>query len=147
MKADAMVWVQRIVGAVFAVGVLALIGAIVTQVGQAKGLPPLPIFVGILGIVVLVLLAGGCLALVSLAISARRGVDALRRIAGQGVANPVGQIWSAAMMLDHLGEPEASAAIMGAIEAVLADPRLRTRDLGGSADTETCGKAVADRLG
>ena len=68
-------------------------------------------------------------------------------IAGQGVANPIGQIWSAAMMLEHLGESEASAAIMAAIEAVLADPRLRTRDLGGSADTETCGKAVADRLG
>ena len=68
-------------------------------------------------------------------------------IAGQGVANPIGQIWSAAMMLEHLGEPEAGAAIMGAIEAVLADPRLRTRDLGGSADTQTCGKAVADRLG
>ena len=89
MKADVMVWVQRIVGAVFAVGVLALIGAIVTQVGQAEGLPPLPIFVGLLGIVVLVLLSGACLALISLAISARRGAEALRRIAGQGGAAPV----------------------------------------------------------
>lgn len=67
-------------------------------------------------------------------------------IAGQGIANPIGQIWSAAMMLEHLGENEASAAVMGAIEAVLAEQRLRTRDLGGSADTETCGKAVADML-
>ncbi|MBB1493254.1 tartrate dehydrogenase [Paracoccus sp. MC1854] len=67
-------------------------------------------------------------------------------IAGQGVANPIGQIWSAAMMLEHLGENEASAAVMGAIEAVLAEQRLRTRDLGGNADTETCGKAVADML-
>nr|WP_305798479.1 tartrate dehydrogenase [Paracoccus sp. MC1862] len=67
-------------------------------------------------------------------------------IAGQGVANPIGQIWSAAMMLEHLGENEASAAVMGAIEAVLAEQLLRTRDLGGNADTETCGKAVADML-
>ncbi|MFD2813385.1 hypothetical protein ACFSYD_00360 [Paracoccus aerius] len=39
MKADVMVWVQRIVGAVFVIGVLALVGAIVTQVGQAEGIP------------------------------------------------------------------------------------------------------------
>ncbi|WP_020180176.1 tartrate dehydrogenase [Methylopila sp. M107] len=67
-------------------------------------------------------------------------------IAGQGVANPIGQIWSAAMMLDHFGELEAGAAIVKAIETVLADERLRTRDLGGKADTVTCGKAVADAL-
>jgi tartrate dehydrogenase/decarboxylase/D-malate dehydrogenase len=67
-------------------------------------------------------------------------------IAGQGIANPIGQIWSAAMMLDHLGESEAAAAIVKAIERVLAEPKLRTRDLGGSADTVTCGKAVADAL-
>lgn len=88
MKADVMVWVQRIVGAVFAVGVLALIGAIVTQVGQAEGLPPLPIFVGLLGIVALILASGICLALISLAISARAGSEALRRMAGQGAAAP-----------------------------------------------------------
>ncbi|GLK80369.1 tartrate dehydrogenase [Methylopila turkensis] len=68
-------------------------------------------------------------------------------IAGQGIANPIGQIWSAAMMLDHLGEKDAGAAIVKAIETVLADERLRTRDLGGTADTVTCGKAVADALG
>jgi tartrate dehydrogenase/decarboxylase/D-malate dehydrogenase len=68
-------------------------------------------------------------------------------IAGLGIANPVGQIWSAAMMLDHLGEREAAAAIMRAIETVLADPKLRTADLKGSANTEACGKAVADALG
>ena len=84
-----MVWVQRIVGAVFAVGVVALIGAIVTQVGQAEGLPPLPIFVGLLGIVVLILLSGACLALISLAISARKVAEALRRIAGQGGVSPL----------------------------------------------------------
>jgi len=67
-------------------------------------------------------------------------------IAGQGVANPVGQIWSAAMMLDHLGEADASEAIIEAIERVLEEPRLRTRDLGGNATTEQCGKAIADAL-
>ena len=67
-------------------------------------------------------------------------------IAGEGIANPVGQIWAGAMMLDHLGCPEAGNAIVRAIETVLAEPALRTRDLGGTADTVTCGKAVADAL-
>lgn len=68
-------------------------------------------------------------------------------IAGQGVANPIGQIWSAAMMLDHLGENDAAAAILEAIERVLSEQKLRTRDLGGPMDTTGCGKAVADALG
>ena len=68
-------------------------------------------------------------------------------IAGRGIANPIGQIWSAAMMLDHLGEPEAAAAIVSAIETVLREERLRTADLGGKADTVACGKAVAEVLG
>ncbi|HEV2676352.1 MAG TPA: tartrate dehydrogenase [Aliidongia sp.] len=67
-------------------------------------------------------------------------------IAGKGIANPVGQIWSAAMMLEHLGEPEAAAAIVAAVERTLQEPHLRTRDLGGSLGTEACGKAVADAL-
>ncbi|OQM76540.1 tartrate dehydrogenase [Manganibacter manganicus] len=67
-------------------------------------------------------------------------------IAGQGIANPVGQIWAGAMMLDHLGHPEAAAGILQAIEKILAEPALRTRDLGGKADTMTCGKAIADAL-
>ncbi len=67
-------------------------------------------------------------------------------IAGQGIANPIGQIWSAAMMLDHLGHPEAAAAVIAAIEAVIADPASRTRDMGGEADTKTCGRAIADAL-
>jgi tartrate dehydrogenase/decarboxylase/D-malate dehydrogenase len=67
-------------------------------------------------------------------------------IAGKGIANPIGQIWSAAMMLEHLGEWDAAAAIMRAIETVLAEPGLRTRDLKGRADTEQCGKAVAEAL-
>ncbi len=68
-------------------------------------------------------------------------------IAGQGIANPVGQIWSAAMMLEHLGETEAASAIVAAIERVLAEPSLRTRDLKGTANTGTCGKAVEEALG
>ena len=52
-------------------------------------------------------------------------------IAGQGIANPVGQIWSGAMMLEHLGETEAAKAIVAAIEQVLAQDKLRTRDLKG----------------
>jgi tartrate dehydrogenase/decarboxylase/D-malate dehydrogenase len=68
-------------------------------------------------------------------------------IAGQGLANPIGQIWSAAMMLEHLGEAEAAAAIMRAIESVLSSPSGRTADLKGSADTAACGKAVADAIG
>ena len=67
-------------------------------------------------------------------------------IAGKGLANPVGQIWSAAMMLDHLGERDAAAAILAAIEAVLAEPALRTADIKGRADTVTCGKAIAEAL-
>ncbi|SDD27615.1 tartrate dehydrogenase [Ruegeria marina] len=67
-------------------------------------------------------------------------------IAGQGIANPVGQIWAGAMMLDHLGHAQAAAAIVRAIEEVLAQKPLRTRDLGGLADTETCGAAIADAV-
>jgi tartrate dehydrogenase/decarboxylase / D-malate dehydrogenase len=67
-------------------------------------------------------------------------------IAGRGIANPVGQIWSAAMMLGHLGEADAAAAIERAIERVMADPAGRTADIGGSANTLTCGKAIADAL-
>ncbi|WP_424926773.1 tartrate dehydrogenase [Amaricoccus tamworthensis] len=67
-------------------------------------------------------------------------------IAGQGIANPVGQIWAGAMMLDHLGHGEAAADIVSAIETVLAQEKLRTPDLGGGADTVACGKAIADAL-
>ncbi|HKD28356.1 MAG TPA: tartrate dehydrogenase [Xanthobacteraceae bacterium] len=67
-------------------------------------------------------------------------------IAGQGVANPIGQIWSGAMMLDHLGEKDAGRAIVDAIERVLGEKTLRTRDLGGNADTVACGTAVAEAI-
>jgi tartrate dehydrogenase/decarboxylase / D-malate dehydrogenase len=68
-------------------------------------------------------------------------------IAGQGIANPVGQIWSGAMMLDHLGEREAAADILRAIEIVLASPAGRTRDLAGRANTLQSGKAIASEIG
>ena len=68
-------------------------------------------------------------------------------IAGQGIANPIGQIWSGAMMLEHLGEREAAAEIVSAIERTLAERTLRTRDLGGNADTVAAGKAIAEALG
>ena len=64
-------------------------------------------------------------------------------IFGQDIANPVAQIWSAAMMLDHFGEREAAVAIVGAIENVLDDGGPCTRDLGGQATTEEAGKAIA----
>ncbi|HWB33003.1 MAG TPA: tartrate dehydrogenase [Acidobacteriaceae bacterium] len=67
-------------------------------------------------------------------------------IAGQGVANPIGQIWSAAMMLDHLGEEEAGQAVLRAIEATLTDKSQCTRDVGGTADTIASGKAIAAAL-
>lgn len=67
-------------------------------------------------------------------------------IAGKGIANPIGQIWSAAMMLDHLGHSKAAAAIVSAIEKTLAEPGSRTRDLGGRASTEECGQAVEAAL-
>ncbi len=65
-------------------------------------------------------------------------------IAGKGIANPIGQIWSGALMLDHLGHDEAAAAIVRAIEAVLADPAApRTPDMGGKATTAELGNAIA----
>jgi tartrate dehydrogenase/decarboxylase/D-malate dehydrogenase len=67
-------------------------------------------------------------------------------IAGQGIANPIGQIWSGAMMLDHLGHPDAAAAVVGAIERVLAHGAWRTPDLGGTANTENLGGAIVDAL-
>jgi tartrate dehydrogenase/decarboxylase/D-malate dehydrogenase len=66
-------------------------------------------------------------------------------IAGQGIANPIGQIWSGAMMLDHLGHAAAHDAIVRAIEKVTAEGP-RTPDMGGKASTSDVGKAVADAV-
>ena len=69
-------------------------------------------------------------------------------IAGRGIANPIGQIWSAALMLDFLGYRDAHDAVIRAVESVL-DPAAqgpRTRDLGGTASTEDLGRAIAGAL-
>jgi len=63
-------------------------------------------------------------------------------IAGKGVANPIGQIWSGALMLEHLGEAQAARAVEAAIETVLADGGVLTRDMGGNAGTREMGAAV-----
>jgi tartrate dehydrogenase/decarboxylase/D-malate dehydrogenase len=64
-------------------------------------------------------------------------------IAGRGIANPIGQIWSGAMMLEHFGESTAAQAIERAIAEVLAEGATRTPDLGGNAGTKELGAAVA----
>ena len=63
-------------------------------------------------------------------------------ITGKGIANPVGTFWTGAMMLEHLGEPEAAAQLMRAVELVTADPALHTPDLGGHATTRQVTDAV-----
>jgi tartrate dehydrogenase/decarboxylase/D-malate dehydrogenase len=63
-------------------------------------------------------------------------------IAGRGIANPIGQIWSGAMMLEHLGHPGAATAVVKAIETVL-EGGPRTPDMGGHATTEELGRAIA----
>jgi tartrate dehydrogenase/decarboxylase / D-malate dehydrogenase len=68
-------------------------------------------------------------------------------IAGRGIADPIGAIWSAALMLDHLGHPEAAAEVTDAIAAVLAASDTRTADLGGSATTAEFTEALLRRLG
>ena len=67
-------------------------------------------------------------------------------IAGRGIADPIGQIWSGALMLEHLGHLDAARAVVGAIEAVLAEGKALTPDLGGRASTAEVGKAIAARL-
>src|SRR5438477_5506470 len=68
-------------------------------------------------------------------------------IAGRGIANPIGQIWSGAMMLDHLGESAAASAVERAIAEVLAEAGTRTPDLGGNAGTKDLGAAVTAAIG
>jgi tartrate dehydrogenase/decarboxylase/D-malate dehydrogenase len=67
-------------------------------------------------------------------------------IMGKGLANPVGTFWSCVMLLEHLGEARAAAALMAAIEAVTADAALHTGDLGGTATTAQVTAAVCQRL-
>jgi len=67
-------------------------------------------------------------------------------IAGKGLANPLATIWCASQMLDFLGHRESAAAVLGAVEAVLADKRSLTPDLGGTATTSQSGDAVASLI-
>src|SRR5690348_16643463 len=67
-------------------------------------------------------------------------------IMGKGLANPVGTFWSCVMLLEHLGENEAAARLMQAIEEITADPKLHTGDLGGQAKTVDVTSAVVARL-
>ena len=64
-------------------------------------------------------------------------------IAGKAIANPVAQIWTGAMMLEHLGEKQAAHAVEQAIFRVLASSNVRTRDIGGKASTQDVGEAIA----
>jgi tartrate dehydrogenase/decarboxylase/D-malate dehydrogenase len=66
-------------------------------------------------------------------------------IAGQNIANPIAQVWSGAMMLEHLGHKDAADAVLRAIETVLTEGP-RTRDIGGQASTQEVGKAIAEAV-
>ena len=67
-------------------------------------------------------------------------------IAGKNIANPIGQIWSGAMMLEFLDQKVAAKSVVQAIERVLADGSVRTPDMGGSATTDALGSAIKDAL-
>jgi tartrate dehydrogenase/decarboxylase / D-malate dehydrogenase len=67
-------------------------------------------------------------------------------IAGKGIANPIGQIWSAAMMLKHLGLTDAADAVEKAIEATLAEGKVRTPDIGGKSCTCELGESIANKV-
>ena len=67
-------------------------------------------------------------------------------IAGKGIANPVAQVWTGAMLLEHLGHAAAAHAIVRAIETVVADGKTVTRDLGGKASTREVGDALASLI-
>ena len=67
-------------------------------------------------------------------------------IAGRGIANPIGQIWSGAMMLRQLGEREAADAVESAIAETLASSRVRTPDIGGNSTTRDLGEAIATQV-
>ena len=67
-------------------------------------------------------------------------------IAGKGVANPIAQIWTGAMMLEHLDHADAARAVIGAIERLVEESTTLTRDLGGRASTSEVGQAIAGLL-
>ena len=96
----------------------------------------------------------------SMGLAASANLDPLRRfpsmfepvhgsapdIAGKGIVNPLATILSAAMMLDHLGEPDAARSVERAVAGVLAEGRARTPDLGGKSSTVEVTDAILDKL-
>jgi tartrate dehydrogenase/decarboxylase/D-malate dehydrogenase len=67
-------------------------------------------------------------------------------IIGKGIANPIGTLWSAVMMLEHLGEPSAAKRLMTAVERVTAAGEVMPADLGGSATTDEIVEAVCEAV-
>lgn len=67
-------------------------------------------------------------------------------IAGQNIANPIGTIWAAAMMMQHLGSQEIHDTIMAAVETLIREGYSLTRDMGGSASTQELGQAITDLI-
>jgi len=67
-------------------------------------------------------------------------------IAGQNIANPIACMWTGAMMLEHLNEPEAANKILEAIESVTAEGKVLTKDLGGTASTQDLTEAILQKL-
>jgi tartrate dehydrogenase/decarboxylase/D-malate dehydrogenase len=67
-------------------------------------------------------------------------------IAGRGIANPIAAIWTAALMMEHLGEPGASERILAALKKATGERRVRTPDLGGSSTTQEFATAVIDGI-
>lgn len=78
-----MIWMQRLVAVVFVIGIMALVLAIALLIRQSDE-PSLTILVGLVGAAALILLSGGCIALVSIAISARKCADSLARLSHRG---------------------------------------------------------------
>lgn len=117
MRADLMVWVQRLVGLVFVIGLVALVAAVATILRQAEGVPPMPIYAGLIGAVALILLAGACLALISIAVSAKRGAEALSRLSSQGAVPTV-----AGKRPAMVQQADAAAAMISAARPFSANP-------------------------
>lgn len=67
-------------------------------------------------------------------------------IAGKGIANPIGAIWSAALMLEHLGEQQAHNRIMTSVTEVLAESKAQTFDMGGKATTRECATTIIEKI-
>jgi len=67
-------------------------------------------------------------------------------IAGRGIANPIGAIWTASLLLEHLGEPAAAERILAALKAVTGERKIRTPDLGGKSTTEEFTAAVVEKI-